>query len=116
MRFAPLNGLKYLVLLAALLCAPAHATPDGAAPRPDRFAVTAPPADWKLAPFYKKHVSAGGLPVLGSAKVSDHSLREAAYLITQMLAERPDILQALIKNKVRFAVMAPTELTTIIPE
>lgn len=80
------------------------------------FKVTEPPADWKLAPFYKKHVSAGGLPVVSSEKVSDYALFEAAYLIDMMLGERPDIRQALIENKVRFSVMAVDELTTQIPE
>src|SRR3954464_14921655 len=56
----------------------------------------------KLDPFYKKYTSAGGLPVLSSEKVSDRGLLEAAYLINQMLANREDILKALVKNKVRF--------------
>ena len=30
-----------------------------------------------LADFYQKHLEVGGLPVLGSAKVSDAALREA---------------------------------------
>ena len=33
----------------------------------------------KLSPFYKKFVSAGGLPVVSSAKVSDAGLREADH-------------------------------------
>lgn len=78
--------------------------------------MTQPPKDWTLAPFYKKHVSVRGFPVLGSEKVSDYALLEAAWLIDRMLAPRPDVLQALIQNKVRFAVMAVTELTTDIPE
>jgi len=70
----------------------------------------------KLAPFYKKYASAGGLPVLSSEKVSDKALLEAVYIINQMLDNREDVRQAIIKSKVRVAVMAPTELTTDIPE
>src|SRR5947209_4991776 len=70
----------------------------------------------KLDPWYKKHLSAGGLPVLSSEKVSDAGLLEAAHLINQMLADREDIRAALIKNRVRFVVMAPTEMTTDVPE
>ena len=37
--------------------------------------VTAPPAelvrDWKLAPFYKKYLDDGGLPIVASDKVAD---------------------------------------------
>jgi hypothetical protein len=74
------------------------------------------PADWNLNLFYKKHVNVGGLPVLASEKVSNFALFEAAYLINQMLAERPDILKALADNRVRFAVIAWSERTTDIPE
>ncbi len=41
---------------------------------------------------------------------------EAAYLIKNMLAERPDILKEMAKRGVRFVVMAPTEMTTDVPE
>ncbi|MDA1049035.1 MAG: hypothetical protein O3C40_00945 [Planctomycetota bacterium] len=69
-----------------------------------------------LDPFYTKHISAAGFPILGSAKVSDAALREAAYLIDEMLKRREDIRLALIESKTRFAVMAPDEFTTDIPE
>src|SRR5262245_54471543 len=81
-----------------------------------KLRLTAPPADWKLNPFYTKHVSVHGFRVVGSAKVSDYAVLEAAFLIDHMLAKRPDILAALVKNKVRCAVMAYSERTTDIPE
>ena len=78
--------------------------------------LTPPPVEWRLDPFYEKHVSAGGLPVLGSGRVPDQALFEAAWLIDRMLAGRADVRQALIANRVRFAVMAHDEHTTRIPE
>jgi hypothetical protein len=78
-----------------------------------------PPAlreKFRLDPFYQKHLDAGGLPILSSAKVSDAALLEAAYLIDQMLVHRADVRQELIKRRVRFVVMAPTEMTTDVPE
>ncbi|NQU25910.1 MAG: hypothetical protein HQ567_31865 [Candidatus Nealsonbacteria bacterium] len=69
-----------------------------------------------LDPFYTKHVSARGFPVLGSAEVSDYALLEAAYLINLMLADRADVRDALIENKVRFVAMAHSEMTTDVPE
>ena len=69
-----------------------------------------------LDPFYQKHASANGFPVLSSGKVSDDALREAAYLLNQMFGKRDDIRQAMIENKVRFVVMAPNEFTTMVPE
>jgi hypothetical protein len=70
----------------------------------------------KLDPFYQKYTDYKGYPILSSAKVSDRALLEARYLIGQMLADRNDILKALIKGKCRFVVMAPTEMTTDVPE
>ena len=69
-----------------------------------------------LADFYQKHLEVGGLPVLGSAKVSDAALREAAWIVTRMLDGRADILTALAKNNVRLTVMAAIEYTTDVPE
>lgn len=70
----------------------------------------------KLDPFYKKHTDQGGIPILSSEKVSDSALAEARYLIGQMLAERPDVLKEMARGGVRFVVMAPTEMTTDVPE
>lgn len=70
----------------------------------------------KLDPFYAKHLSAGGLPVLSSARVSDAALIEAAALIDRMLVNRDDVRQAMIEQDVRFVVMAPEEMTTDVPE
>ena len=69
-----------------------------------------------LDPFYEKHASAEGFPVLSSGKVSDFALREAVFLLNRMFGERDDIRQAMIENKVRFVIMAPDEYTTMVPE
>jgi hypothetical protein len=68
------------------------------------------------AEFYKKHVDYKGFSILSSAKVSDAALLEARYLIDRLLCEREDILQALVQRGCRFMVMAPTEMTTDVPE
>ncbi len=70
----------------------------------------------KLDPFYQKYTDYNGYPILSSAKVSDTALLEARYLISQVLADRDDLLKAIIKGKCRFTVMAPTEMTTDVPE
>lgn len=86
----------------------------------DAFRVTPPPAEvvraLNLDSFYKKHVSVEGFSIVSSDKVPDAALAEAAWLIQQMLEGREDILHALAKNKVRFAIMAHDEFTTSIPE
>lgn len=70
----------------------------------------------KLDPFYEKTADYKGLPILASGKVSDAGLAEARYLIGQMLMDRNDITQALVKANCRFVVMALTEMTTDVPE
>ena len=70
----------------------------------------------ELAPFYQKHLDIGGLPILGSAKVSDAALREAGWIIRHMLAARPGIADTLRKNDARVVVMAHNEYTTDVPE
>ncbi len=66
--------------------------------------------------FYKKHLDYKGYSILSSAKVSDAGLLEARYLIDKLLGDREDILKAMIKRGCRFMVMAPTEMTTDVPE
>lgn len=70
----------------------------------------------KLDPFYEKVADYKGLPILTSGKVSDAGVAEARYLIGKMLADRDDITKALVKANCRFVIMAPTEMTTDVPE
>jgi hypothetical protein len=92
------------------------ATLDPRALEGDSFRVGMPPRSLGLSPFYEKYVSAGGFPIVGSVRVSDHAMMEAAYLVNRMLAYRPEIRDAMIRNHVRCAVMAYNERTTDIPE
>lgn len=86
----------------------------------DLTTVTAPPEAeverLQLDPFYRRYVSAGGLPIVSSDEVSPYALLEAQYLIDRMLDGRDDIRRQLVKNKVRFSIMATTEMTTAVPE
>src|SRR5262245_10872623 len=115
-----MTRLPVLLLLLALAVPPAQADEPKGDDKPAAPKVTEVPKELreslKLDPFYKKYVDAKGLPVLSSDKVSDAGLIEAAAIVNHMLAGRDDVRQAIIKNKVRLAVMAPTEQTTDIPE
>ena len=71
---------------------------------------------FNLNPFYEQWIDVEGLPVVASAKVNPYAVKEAAWLIRQMIGHRQDVLQALAESNVRFAVMAYNELTTQIPE
>ncbi len=93
---------------------------DAVPPPPPELKVTEVPEALKLAlklsPFYKKYVDAAGFPVLGSEKVQDAAMLEAARIVNKMLEGRDDIRAAIVKNRIRLAVMARSEQTTDIPE
>lgn len=109
-----MHGIALARRLAAgaLLIAPAFAA-DVPRVSPVPAAVR---AKFSLSPFYQKYLDAGGLPIVGSAKVSDYALLEAHYIVEHMIGQRPEVLAAMARNHVRLAVMAPTEMTTDIPE
>ena len=73
-------------------------------------------ARFGLSPFYQKWLDVSGLPVIGSDRVSDPALREAAWIVQQMLGSRPDLLSAMASNRTRLVVMASNEYTTDVPE
>ena len=77
---------------------------------------TRPAALRGLDAFYTRHVVVDGLLIAGSSKVSTRALDEAAHLVRRLLAKRPDVLKALVRNGVRVGVMASTEMTRDIPE
>lgn len=82
----------------------------------DEAEVKPPPAQIKVPEFYKKYVDAGGYPIVASEKVNDYALKEAAYLINQMLAHRPDVKRAMIESGSRLCIIGASEFTTDLPE
>lgn len=99
----------FRVLTLVLCCLPLWASAD-------EFVVTAPPAEARIPDFYKKYLSANGYPIIASNNVSDFALKEAAYLVNQMLAHRPDVREAMIKSGSRLCIIAHNEFTTDLPE
>jgi hypothetical protein len=72
--------------------------------------------EYDLDPFYQKVAVIDGLPIIGSANVSDYALLECAYLVDHMLRGCDKIKQALVEGKVRIGIIAATEYTMDIPE
>ena len=69
-----------------------------------------------LTPFYQQWINVEGFPVLASAKVSPYAVKEAAWLIWQIIGHRPDLLQIIAQNRIRFSIIAHNEMTSDIPE
>ena len=87
---------------------------NGVADEPS--AITAPPEALKILPYYSQYISANGYPIVASAKVNPYALREAAYLVNLMLANRPDIREAMVKSGSHMSIIAWNEFTTDLPE
>jgi len=77
---------------------------------------SAPPAELGLDPFYERYVDAGGVPIVGSARVPDAAFRVALHVLENMLRDRPCYREALRRTGVRVALLAPGEESTDVPE
>jgi hypothetical protein len=111
-----MTSITYRPRIVFLLSAIAFSQPTAAEETDLDYVVTAPPAEMKLDPFYEKYVDAHGYPIVSSEKVNDYALKEAAWLIDQMLAQRPDVRRAMIDSGSRMIVIAHCEFTTDIPD
>lgn len=78
--------------------------------------VVSPPEGQGIPRFYAKYLSADGYPIVASETVNDYALKEAAYLIRLMLAQRPDVRQAMIESGSRLCILGYNEYTTDLPE
>jgi alpha-glucosidase len=66
--------------------------------------------------FYKKYINIKGLPVAASADVADEALQRTYSIVTHLLAGRPDILEAMIKNGTRLIIIGKDQVYTDMPE
>src|SRR5262245_25189447 len=92
------------LFLAASAAADSQTTRPAPIPR-----VTPPPASFfqlvneqdrdVARKFYAKYIDVRGMPVVAAAVVDDGALQRTYAIVTSMLAGRPDILQALVKNR-----------------
>lgn len=78
--------------------------------------ITQPPPELRVPAFYAKYLDAEGYPIVASARVNDYAMREAAYIVNAMLAERPDVRRALIAGGSRLCIIGWNEFTTDLPE
>ena len=75
-----------------------------------------PPALLGLEPYYQKYLDAGGIPVVSSSNVSDETLFRVAATLDEMLAQRPEMREAIVVSGGRIAVLAADEPLTSLPE
>ena len=75
-----------------------------------------PPAELGFDPFYQKYLDASGIPIVTSAAVPDAALYKTRDLIHEMLANRPDLLEALADSGMHVTLVAEGSVITDIPE
>jgi len=80
-----------------------------------KAAVSEPPADLELNPFFDKYTNAQGIPVVASGDVPDRGLLVARDVILHMLQKTPSVQQHMIKEGYKLGVMADTDSTMDIP-
>jgi hypothetical protein len=76
--------------------------------------VTAPPARFKIDPYYTKFTWAREFTVVGR-QASDEALLQANDTIRKMFAYRHDILKAIIADGVKLVVLGPQEKISDLP-
>ncbi|WP_419845615.1 hypothetical protein [Candidatus Poriferisocius sp.] len=75
-----------------------------------------PPAELGFDPFYQKYLDAGGIPIVTSAAVPDEALYATRDLFFDVLANRPDLIEALAESGMHVTLMAEGSVITEIPE
>jgi alpha-glucosidase len=66
--------------------------------------------------FYQKYIDVNGMPVVAAGVVDDRALQRTHEIVTRMLAGRPDIVTALVKNRMYLIVMGKDQVYTDMPE
>ena len=89
-------------------------------------AVSAPPAEFfdlvrekhreRAKSFYAKYIDVVGLPVVASKEIADQALVRTHEIVTHMLAGRPDVLAAMVKNGMYLIIIGKDQVYTDMPE
>jgi hypothetical protein len=66
--------------------------------------------------FYTKYADVNGLAVMASADVADEALRRTHFIVTHLLAGRPDVLRAMADHGTRLIVIGRDQVYTDMPE
>ena len=66
--------------------------------------------------FYQQWINVGGYPVLASAQVNPYAVKEAAWIVWQMIGHRADVLKVLANHQQRLSVLSVDEALLDLPE
>jgi len=104
-------------LIGCLLAGSALAQSLKVSPPPELFFEIVSERDRDVARrFYSKYIDVNGMPVVSHADVADQALVRVHEIVTHMLAGRPDVVAALVKNRMYLIVMGKDQVYTDMPE
>lgn len=110
-----MNATRTLFSLL-LLISTLHAAPP-VTPPPESFFEIVSERDRDAArAFYKKYIDVKGMPVVAAGEVADKALERTYDIVTHMLAGRPDIIEAMVKNKMYLIIIGKDQVYTDMPE
>jgi hypothetical protein len=66
--------------------------------------------------FYKKYLDVSGMPVVASADIADQALKRTREIVNHMLAGRPDVIQAMVSNRMYLIIIGKDQVYTDMPE
>lgn len=78
--------------------------------------VSSVPFSLKLAPFYKKYLDAGGIPVVSSENVADEALIRTQHIVEGMLGKRPDVKRVMVESGCKVMIIGRNEEVCDLPE
>src|SRR5438132_931003 len=55
--------------------------------------------------FYRKYIDVKGMPVVAAAEVTDLALQRTYSIVTHLLAGRPDVIEAMVKNRMYLIII-----------
>src|SRR5213593_3960651 len=66
--------------------------------------------------FYRKYIDVKGMPAVSAAEVADLALQRTYSIVTHLLAGRPDVIEAMVKNRMYLIIIGKDQVYTDMPE
>jgi hypothetical protein len=107
------------VVLAGTALAPSAVAQQAppVTPPPESFFEKVAERDRNVATkFYKKYIDVKGMPVVAASEVADEALQRTYDIVTHLLSGRPDVLEAMVKNRTRLIIIGKDQVYTDMPE
>ncbi|RYG15287.1 hypothetical protein EON82_26385, partial [bacterium] len=84
---------------------------------PEKFFAIVRESDREAArKFYKKYIDVDGMPVVAAGEVADRALQRTHEIVTHLLAGRPDVIAAMVKNGMYLIIIGKDQKYTDMPE